>query len=224
MPGQASQFSRKAPSEYMDPDAEYSPQQLYILQAFQSQVYIQDRMDVQDEPIYDTTNFAAAAVIDQNTSAWFDDVGSRSGKTLAESNMTRSRTLIAPEAQAIFQYRVLFNEDIDARDILAIAVPGALHRSFAFVFTMGTKDYQTGPMRLYNAGAGIFAQFTTSDTAYYQNGFPTAQASQALSVNLVIENEESFVANLQGTPYTVLGTPGVHMQCLLMGLHARPIR
>lgn len=223
MAGNPTQFMRKDPSAYMDkPADEYSPQQLYILQSFQSQVYIQDKMDVQDEPIYDTITFDVGETIDSNTSAWFDDVGSRSGKTLAETNMTKSRTLIAPEAQAVFQYRLKLNEDIDPRNALAIT------RQFAYQFNMGTKAYQTGPPWLYNAGGGLFWQGTNSDLGFMQIGLPSSISSQALSVNLVIENEESFFANLVGNPFVVLGTPDalavVRIQCLLMGLHARPIR
>jgi hypothetical protein len=53
---------------------------------------------------------------------------------------------------------------------------------------------------------------------------PCATCAESLSVNLVIENEESFKGNLIGNPYIVLGSTGVTAKLNLMGLHARPIR
>jgi hypothetical protein len=215
-----------------------TPQQAYITQKFQSQVYIQDMMDVQDEPIYDTISFLTGQTINQTTASWFSNVGdgaplfltSTVNKALANSNMTRNNTLIAPEAQAIFQYRISFNDNVDPRDILSMfganvaAGLGTLPTGFAFVFTMGTKAYQTGPLLDYASGGGIYFTGTASGQSFLQNGMPCATCSESLSVNLVIENEESFKGNLIGNPYVVLGSTGVSMRCQLMGLHARPIR
>jgi hypothetical protein len=211
-------------------------QQAYIMQSFQSQVYIQNQMDVQDEPIYDTLTFPTGGVINPTTAAWFASVGpaapiyagSAINKTLAQTNLTKQNTLIAPEAQAIYEYRIQFNESIDPRDMLAItgaqAGAAAPITGFAFQFSMGTKAYQTGPVALYQAHFGVNFQGTAAGQSFLQNGFPSSMGAEALSVNLVIENEESFYGYLQGLAYTVLGTNGVSMKLLLMGLHARPIR
>jgi hypothetical protein len=213
-----------------------TPQQAYIMQAFQSQVYIQNQMDVQDEPIYDTLSFVTSGVINPTTASWFSNVGDAAplylaatvNKTLAQTNMSKNNTLIAPEAQAIYQYRIQFNENIDPRDILAITganvANGSQTTGFAFQFTMGTKAYQTGPVINYSAGGGVYFTGTADSQSYLQNGMPCANCSEALSVNLVIENEESFKGNLIGNAYTVLGANGVSMKLMLMGLHARPIR
>src|ERR1700733_6878764 len=108
--------------------ATLTAQQAYIMQSFQSQVYIQNQMDVQDEPIYDTLSFPTGGIINNTTANWFASVGpsapiylgSAINKTLAQTNVTKQNTLIAPEALAIFEYRIQFNESIDPRDILAL--------------------------------------------------------------------------------------------------------
>lgn len=215
-----------------------TPQQAYITQKFQSQVYIQDQMDVQDEPIYDTISFLTGQTINSTSASWFSNVGdgaplfltSTVNKTLANTNMEKNNVLNAPEAQAIMQYRIQFNENIDPRDILSMtgcniaAGLGTLPTGFAYRFKMGTKEYQTGFVTNYAAGGGIYFTGTADSQSFLQNGQPCAPCAQSLSVNLVIENEESFKANLIGQPYIVLGSTGVSMKNQLMGLHARPIR
>lgn len=210
-------------------------QQAYIMQSFQSQVYIQNQMDVQDEPVYDTISFITAQLINNTTASWFSQplnsplyLTSTVNKTLAQTNVSRANTLIAPEAQAIFQYRLQFNENIDPRDLFAITgakvADGSQTTGFAFQFQMGTKAYQTGQVFLYQAGGGIFFAGTASGQSFLQNGFPSSISAETISVNLVIENEESFFGTLQGAQYAVLGANGVSIKLLLMGLHARPIR
>lgn len=225
-------------ADQVRPMSMLTPQQQYITQKFMSQVYIQDQMDVQDEPIYDTVSFLTSQAMNQTTVSFFSNVGDGAplyltatvNKTLAQTNMTRNNTLIAPEAQAIFQYRLKFNENIDPRDLLSItganvanaAAPGTT--GFAFQFRMGTKEYQTGPIGNYAAGGGVYFTGTASDQSFLNNGMPCSNCAEALSVNLVIENEESFRGNFIGNAYTVLGTFGVSIVLQLMGLHARPIR
>ena len=218
--------------------AQMTPQQAYIVQKFQSQVYIQDQMDVQDEPIYDTVAFLTGQSINETSCTWFTSVGPAAplfltatvNKGLAATNMRKNQTLIAPEAQAIFQYRIQFNESIDPRDALALigasvaAGLGTLPTGFAYQFSMGTKAYQTGFLTNYQAGAGIYFTGTTDTQSYIQNGEPCDPCARSLAVNLVIENEESFFAALIGNPYIVLGANGVVMKNQLFGLHARPIR
>src|SRR6266404_5855235 len=99
--------------------SQLTPQQAFITQSFQSQVYIQNQMDVQDEPIYDTISFITAAAINNTTASWFAIplnnpiyTAATQNKTLAQTNVSRANTLIAPEAQTIFQYRIWINENI----------------------------------------------------------------------------------------------------------------
>src|SRR5271170_583098 len=150
--------------------AAMTDQQAYIVQSFQSQVYIQDMMDVQDEPIYDTVSFLTGQTMSVTTVSFYTNVGDSApmfltatiNKTLANTNMSASGKLIAPEAQAIFQHRLQFNESIDPRDMLAITGAsivsglGTLPTGFAYVFKMGTKEYQTGPVIDYAGGGGIY--------------------------------------------------------------------
>jgi len=224
------------PSKALVNPAALTPQQAYIMQKFQSQVYIQNQMDVQDEPIYDTVSFITGQAMNPTTVSFFSNVGDGAplylgatvNKTLAQSNMTRNNTLIAPEAHAIMQYRIKFNENIDPRDLLSITganvAAGSQVTGFAFVFRMGTKDYQTSPIENLAAGGGIYFTGTNDSQSFLQNGMPCSTCAESLSVNLVIENEESFKGTFQGNAYTVQGANGVSIKLSLMGLHARPIR
>jgi hypothetical protein len=225
------------PTKVLAPQ-QMTDQQAYIVQSFQSQVYIQDMMDVQDEPIYDTVSFLTGQTMSVTTVSFFTNVGDSApmfltatiNKTLANTNMSASGKLIAPEAQAIFQHRLQFNENIDPRDLLSItganvaAGLGTLPTGFAYVFKMGTKEYQTGFIMDYAGGGGIYFTGTADTQSFLSNGMPCANCAESLSVNTVIENEETFKANFVGNPYIVLGSTGVSIKGQLMGLHARPIR
>src|SRR3989304_3224399 len=95
-----------------------TPQQVMILDAFQSQVYIQGQMDIQHEPLYDTVTLAAGAQVTPLSTAFFTNVGPASGKTLAQTNLTQSRRLPAPEAFSAFAIRLAWEENIVLADIL----------------------------------------------------------------------------------------------------------
>ncbi len=188
--------------------------------------------------IYDTVSFITGQTMNVTTASAFTSVGDGApmfltatfNKTLANTNMTSNGKLIAPEAQAVFQHRIAFNENIDPRDFLSITganVAAALATQptgFAYVFKMGTKEYQTGPLIDYAAGGGIYFTGTASEQSFLTNGVPCSTCAESLSVNVVIENEETFKANLVGNAYVVLGANGISMKFQLMGLHARPIR
>ncbi len=70
-----------------------TPQQAMIVDAFNSQVYIANTMDVQHTPLYDTVTIAASNPLSVLTSALFTNVGASSGKTLALTNLTQSQKL-----------------------------------------------------------------------------------------------------------------------------------
>src|SRR5260370_41607051 len=80
-------------------------QQQMIVDAFNSEIYVNNRMDVQHTPLYDTVQFAAGATVSQLTSALYTNVGPASGKTLALTNVTQQQKLPAPEAFSIFGFR-----------------------------------------------------------------------------------------------------------------------
>ena len=203
-----------------------TPQQLMVLDAFQSQVYVQGQVDVQHEPLYDTITLAAGAQVTELSTAFFTNVGPASGKTLAQTNLTQARRLLAPEAFSIFAIRLAWEENIVLADILAILW------GFAFRFFLGRKDYNTGPLWHYNAGGGLNAATIAAvpAVALYTNGVTSREAMHKLAIPLVIENQGEFFANLVGTAYTLvaaggqtLGT-GLALMCLLDGLHARGIQ
>lgn len=199
-----------------------SPQQQMIVDSFMSETYVQNRMDVQHTPLYDTVTYAAAATINQTNSAFFTNVGPASGKTTAQTNMSQQNRLPAPEAFAILGFRFRYAEDILRADLLGIA------NGFAYNFVLGQKSYNLAPIWFYNAGGGIYGFSTITDEATYTNGFPARDAMHKLAIPIVIENQMNFAANLLGNNLVLsaagVGGTGALLQSLLDGLYARGVQ
>lgn len=193
-----------------------------ISEAFNSEVYVQNRMDVQHTPIYDTVTVAAAASLSTLTSAFFTNVGAASGKTLGLTNMTQAQRLPAPEAFSIFGFRFRYSEDILAADLISIL------NSMVLEFYLGQKQYQRAPLWYFNAGGGIYAVTTRQTASFYTNGYPDREGMHKLAIPIVIENQMTFYAQLNGTAFTMAaaaaGGTGITMQLLLDGLYARGVQ
>lgn len=193
-----------------------------IMDAFNSEIYIQDRMDVQHTPLYDTVTIAAGSALNNLTSQFFTNVGSQSNKTLGLTNMTQSQRLAAPEAFSIFAVRFRWAENIFRTDLDTI-----LSR-FALSLFLGQKRYQLAPLWHFNAGGGIFAVSSRSSESTYVNGLPGRESMHKLAIPIVIENQMTFFAQLDGTEYTMTATAsggtGITMQLLLDGFYARGIQ
>lgn len=190
-----------------------------IVDAFNSEVYVNNRMDVQHTPLYDTITIAANASLSVLTSAFFTNVGAASGKTLALTNLTQSQKLAAPEAFSIFGFRLRYSENISLLDIYNIL------NGFCFEFYLGQKVYQRGPIWYYNAGGGIWAVTTASTTSILNNGMPGRSEMHKLAISIVIENQMTFYGQLNGTTYTTNSSgTGMILQCLLDGLYARGVQ
>lgn len=202
----------------MSPSA-LSAQQQFILESFNSQTYVENRMDIQDTPLYDTVVLAAAAAITPLTSVLFTSVGPQSGKTLALTNMATPQKLNAPQAFAIFSFRFRYSENISLLDIYNVL------NGFCYEFWMGDKNYQRGPIWCYNAGGGIYGLATSAQTTVLNNGMPGRSDMHRLGINIVIENQMSFYALLNGTSYTLnAGGTGITFQSVLSGLYARGVQ
>lgn len=212
----------------MQEDANYTgrmttEQQAMIIESFRSNTYVRDRMDVQNTPIYDTITYNAAASISETNSAFFTDVGSSSGKTLAETNMTQPNRLVAPEAFAIFGIRFLVRPDILLADYNSIFYGG-----FALDLVLGTKSYNRAPLWYYAAGAGTAGWDMGTAASNYANGQPSRESMHKLAIGLVIENQMVFSANFRGDTFTLEssgdGGTGARFQLLLDGLYARGVQ
>ncbi len=191
-----------------------------IINAFRSAVYVEDRMDVQQTPIYDTISIPAAGTVNENSTTFFTMVGAQSNKTVAQTNMTQPQRLAAPEAFSVQGIAIRFAENILLADFLSII------NGFAFAFYLGQKRYNLAPIWQYPAGGGIFGLDATSDLV--SNGVPTREARLALSIPIVIENQMQFYARLEGGSFALAaggasGT-GLTMQCLLDGYYARGVQ
>jgi len=197
-------------------------QQQMIVEAFNSEVYVANKMDVQHTPIYDTITYAAAAVINDTNSAFFTNVGPASGKTLAQTNMRQGNRLAAPEAFSIFGFRLRWSENILLADLISIL------NGFALEFSLGQKVYNRAPLWFYEAGGGIDGFSTRTDSSVYTNGLPSREAMHKLAIPIVIENQMEFSARLVGNAFTLAaaanGGTGATIQLLLDGLYARGVQ
>lgn len=199
-----------------------------IVDAFNSQVYVDNKMDVQHTPLYDTVTIAAGNSLSVLTSALFTNVGASSGKTLALTNLTQSQKLAAPEAFSIFGFRFRYSENISLLDLYNIL------NGFCLEFYLGQKAYQRGPLWYYNAGGGVwgtnnqsFANSTANANTgtILNNGMPGRSEMHKLAISVVIENQMTFYGQLQGNTYTVNANGnGFTFQLLLDGLYARGVQ
>lgn len=196
-----------------------TPQQQMIIDAFNSEVYVNNRMDVQHTPLYDTVVLNASSNVTILTTALFTNVGASSSKTLALTNLTQSQKLAAPEAFSIFGFRIRYSENISLLDIYGLI------NGFCFEFYLGQKPYQRGPLWYYNAGGGIWAALTNSTTSILNNGMPGRNEMHKLAVPIVIENQMTFYGQLNGNSYTLNASgTGLTLVCLLDGLYARGVQ
>ncbi len=204
-----------------------TPDQQSIINSFQSETFVANRMDVQHTPIYDTTTFTvgggANPIINELTSAFFINVGSNSGKNYSQTNMEQSGKLNAPEAFSIMSFRFRWSENILRADLTSII------NGFALQFFLSTKYYQRAPIWYFGAGGGIFGTTTRTAESIYTNGLPSREAMHKLAIPIVLENQMNFRANLTGNPYTLTATSadaaatGATLQLLLDGLYARGV-
>jgi len=201
----------------------FTPSQQMIFDAFQSETYVSNRMDVQHTPLYDTVTIAANAAITSTSASFFSNVGPSSNKTFAATNLLRNNTLVAPEAFSIFGLRYRWVENVVPADLYSIL------SGFCLEFFLGSKYYQRAPLWYFQPGAGVFAFSTATATAttgtYLGNGTPTRESMHKLAVNIVIENQMNFSANLQGNSFTTAASGNGFASVLLLdGLYARGVQ
>lgn len=205
-----------------------TPNQQFIVDQFQSETFIQGKMDVQHTPIYDTLSFTvgggANPTINASTGQFFTNVGSSSGKTLAQCNMTQSQKLPAPQAFCIRSIRLRWSENILLADLLAIM------NGFCLDFYLSEKYYQRLPLWMLNSGGGINGFTTRTSASVYTNGLPSMEAVRSLAIPIVIENQMSFFALLNGPALTLTTTAtdaaatGAILTLALDGLYARGVQ
>jgi len=197
-----------------------------IMDAFQSEVYVSNRMDVQHTPLYDTVTWNAGDTMNELNGQWFTNVGPASAKTKAQTNMTQSRRLPAPEAFSIFGVRVFWSSNALLADLVNVL------NNFALELYLGQKSYQLAPLWYFAAGAGIngFATTTATTTTItgYTNGNPHREGMHKLALPIVIENQMTFWAQLVGNPLTLTasgsGGTGIRLVVLLDGFYARGVQ
>jgi len=198
-----------------------SEQQSWIYAQFNGTTYQANAMDVQHEPLYDEVVTAAAATI-ANLTQFFT---APAGKTLAQTNVTTAKRLDAPEAFTVMGIRFKVSEDILLGDLITM-FDGAT--GFCLEFWIGQKPYNRAPLWFYNSGGGIDGFSNISTQSAFNNGRPGRPDSHVLAINIVIDNQASFFAQLVGTPVVLAaasaGGTGAQLMVLLDGLHARGVQ
>lgn len=197
-----------------------------IVAAFNSQTYIQDKMDVQDTPLYDEVTLAAAASVNNLSANFFTNVGPQSGKSIGQTNMLTPGELRAPEAFSVFGFLFRIGENILYADFLMLL------NTFVFEFYLGTKPYQRSPLWLLNPGGGIFGNpglAAAATPSLLTNGYPSREGAHRLAIPLVIENKMSFYGQLNGTTTSLTaggggGGTGAFLQVVLRGFYARGVQ
>ncbi len=206
------------------PGPSLTPQQSYILNEFNGQTYEPNRMDVQDTPLYDTVNFAAGTTITTAASFLFVNVA---GKTLAQTNVQNSKKLDAPEAFTVKSYRFFWQPNVLLADLYAIIIGSG---GAVLEFIIGNKVYQRGPLWLYNPGGGLYPNSTAGGvtTQIINNGMPGRSEMNRLAINVVIDNQASFFAQLNTSGIALTagasGGTGFQYQLILSGLYARGVQ
>jgi hypothetical protein len=198
-------------------------QQQWIFGQFNGTTFQANTMDVQHEPLYDESTFAAAATI--GTPSQFFVTGNTTGKTLAQTNVTTPKRLDAPEAFAVMGIRWRIWESTLLADLVAITDGST---GFCSEFWIGQKSYNRGPLWFYNAGGGPSGYSQMTGFNMLTNGVPSRQAGHCLEINIVIDNQASFYAQLVGTAVVLTaaasGGVGTKLMVLLDGLHARGVQ
>jgi hypothetical protein len=196
-----------------------SGQVAFIVDSFRGTLYVLDQLDVQDTPIYDTLTYAASAAVTQNNSRFFTNVGTASGKTIAQTNLDSPGKLNAPEAFSVFGNSIYWDSGILRADLNSVL------QSFVYEFYLLTKYYQRAPIWHFSAGAGISGATTRTSESFYTNGFPDRNSMHKLAIPIIISNQLSFYGQLAGTSVT-LSASGVGMILIsrLVGLYARAIQ
>ena len=206
-----------------------TPQQQMILDAFNSEIYVSNRMDVQHTPIYDTFMVPQAGTLTTLNSALFTNVGPASGKTPAQTNMGQPQKLPAPEAFSIFAFRLRWAENIWRADIdNMLNNSAALAVGFCLEFWLGQKCYQRAPLWYFSAGGGLTGYTMLAGDYIYTNGVASREAMHKLAIPIVIENQTTFFAQFVGNALLLTaaaaGGVGVTFQLLLDGLYARGVQ
>ena len=199
-----------------------TPQQQMILNEFNGQTYEPNRMDVQDTPLYDTVTFAAGATITTAASYLFVNV---QGKTIAQTNVQNSKKLDAPEAFTIKGYGFYWVQSVLIADLYAILTGSG---SAVLEFIIGNKVYQRGPLWKYTPGGGPVLFSTATATQMINNGWQGRSEMQRVAINVVIDNQASFFAQLNTTGIALTssaaGGTGFTYQLVLSGLYARGVQ
>lgn len=213
-------ITQAAATSLQSATAAITQQQQFIINSFKGQIYISNQLDVQDTPVYDTITYAASGTINTTNSYFFTNVGPSSGKTTAQTNMSQTQKLDAPEAFSVFGIRLGWSEDILRSDLQTLL------NSWDYTFWLGQKWYQRANIRHYASGWGIAGATTKTSESFYTNGWPSISAMHGLAVKLVIANQMSFYAYLEGNSSQSLSASGNGLILVneLVGLYARGVQ
>jgi hypothetical protein len=221
-------MSASASQQIINAGPSTNPIQDQIYQMFSTSIFVPNRLNVQDTPLYDQIVLAAGTTLTPVTTAFFSNVEGNSGKTIGQTNLSQNRLLPSPQAFSILAFSLYIQGDILRQDLIN------LYSNLVFEFYLGDgKTYHQAPIYTIAAAGGIFAQDNVTGSTLYSNGWPSRDTLRKLALPLVIENNLSFYAQLNGglttgNPLTLTttanGGTGLTMTCVLHGFWAKGVQ
>lgn len=194
--------------------------QSLITSAFNHQVYDLNNMDVQHMQVYDSITIAASGSVSNQTVNFFSNVGTSSGKSIAQCNIRTPNQLQTPQAFSIMSFRLRWAENILLADLYTVL------SNFNFEFYIGQKFYQQAPLWIFAAGGGVYCYNAAATVA--SNGVPDRAGMNRINIPIVIDNTAQFYGQLNGNPQTLTasgsGGAGATFQLVLDGFWARGIQ
>lgn len=211
-------------------------QQQYVLEQFNGQCY-NPNSDVQEGRLWDSITFSKGATISGGNANFFTN---QAGKTYADTNVTQPKRLDDPEAFCIRRIIFSFSKDSPDEEIYSLAERGV------WSLWLGQK-YMVRSMLIHMQTHNCSAPFRTCEfcKSIYVNDrtCPSCGASQFtisgadgelaglgrqfymdLSINVIIDNQQSFYVSFDCTPHHTFMAGGVKFWCHLEGLHARGVQ
>lgn len=193
-----------------------------ILRAFDTKMFGEREVDIQDTPLMDTIDIAAGNAVNENTTSFFTNIQATSGKTLADTTAPRNGELPNGEWFSILAIGLYVHPLIFGTDYHTIL------KQLSWTFRLGNRDILTGPIWNWPAGGGpnvVLGGAAASTAGVITNGVPSRESITPLKVPIVIQPGVAYSARLVGTSYTLTagggGGLGFRMTTIFRGLWAR---
>lgn len=224
----------------MTHSSKLSKRDAYILEQFGGHTYEPNRMDVQEGRLWDSFEFQPGSVMQPSTTDLFSDRYGTNNKIYADTNMSMSRRLPAPEAFSVQRVLFSFSRDCNDSDVFALAERlvwrlniGKRYYLRQLIIAMRPFDNMVAPFRVCDFCRAVYVQSPTcpgcgarSFNLVSSIGGTIDSAGKQflmeLSQPIVIYNQVDFHVDFEHFQYQPKHY--VKMWCHLEGLHARGVQ